>query len=155
MKTNYLLLFISSFVLLISSHLYAQREQQDMPKYLKFSYDESGNQIERIYTSTIIVAPKQSEEELIEESLASQFEEMLKIYPNPTRGVLNIEWEKEITQYISQIEILSSDAILSRNLISNQGNKLSIDLTSKQPGIYFVRYTFTDGSIVSQKAIKL
>lgn len=117
-----------------------------------FSYDDSGNQIERKF-SAVVGGLKQSEEP--EAALATIFEEKIKVYPNPTKGVFYIEWEKEVAQYISLVEILSSDAVIQSGRTESSVNKLNIDLTLKQSGIYFVRFTFTDGSVVSKKVIKL
>lgn len=118
---------------------------------LQFTYDNSGNQIERKFQS-LIVSPKQSEEE---SSFSQLYEEMIKVYPNPTRGKFYVEWEKEVSSYISMVEVLSASAIIQVNKIESNQSILNIDLTSKHSGIYFVRFTFTDGSIVSKKVIKL
>lgn len=118
---------------------------------LQFTYDNSGNQIERKFQS-LVISPKQSEED---SSFSQLYEEMMKIYPNPTKGKFYIEWEKEISSLISMVEVLSTSAIIQANRIESNQNMLNIDLTSKQSGIYFVRFTFTDGSIVSKKVIKL
>lgn len=118
---------------------------------LQFTYDNSGNQIERKFQS-LVISPKQSEED---SSFSQLYEEMIKIYPNPTKGKFYIEWEKEISSLISMVEVLSTSAIIQANRVESNQNMLNIDLTSKQSGIYFVRFTFTDGSIVSKKVIKL
>ncbi len=116
---------------------------------LQFTYDNSGNQIERKFQS-LVISPKQSEEEL-----SKLYEELIKIYPNPTKGKFYIQWEKEISSHISMVEVLSTSAIIQANRIESNQNMLNIDLTSKLSGIYFVNFTFTDGSIVSKKVIKL
>lgn len=118
---------------------------------LQFTYDNSGNQIERKFQS-LVISPKQSEED---PTFSQLYEEMIKVYPNPTKGKFYIEWEKEISSQISMVEVLSTSAIIQANRIESNQNMLNIDLTSKQSGIYFVRFTFTDGNIVSKKVIKL
>lgn len=116
---------------------------------LQFTYDDSGNQIERKFNSSGL---KQGEENL---SLSEQFEDKINIYPNPTRGKFYIEWEKEVSSYISFVEVLSTSAIIQTIRTESHQNMLNIDLTSKQSGIYFVRFIFTDGSSISKKVIKL
>lgn len=118
---------------------------------LEFSYDNSGNQIERKFTS-FNTSTKQNENEI---SFSQQFEELIKIYPNPTRGKFYIEWENEISSHISSAEVLSVSAIIQTNRIESKQSMLNIDLTSNQNGIYFVRLIFVDGSILSKKVIKL
>lgn len=140
-------------LLLTSSYLLSQALAPTNPKYLKFTYDDSGNQIERIYTTSL---PKTAEEPLIDEkSFAEQFQETIKVYPNPTKGLFSIEWKKEFSQYIAQVEVLSADALIQRSPLNPSLNKLDVDLTVKPNGVYFVRFHFTDGSIISKKVIKL
>jgi|SRR5690606_26859916 len=135
--------------------LSAQQTQQSgtmgVETKLQFTYDDSGNQVERKF-QTLIIVGKQSEEDL---PLSQLYEEMIQVYPNPTRGKFYIEWEKEVTSLISMVEVLSASAIIQANRIESNQNILNVDLTSKQSGIYFIRFTFTDGSIVSKKVIKL
>lgn len=144
----------SAMLFLAAICLYSQNlELMDIQSKLQFAYDDSGNQIERKFSTFKTERPDQSEEP--ETEFAIQFEDKIMVYPNPTQGLFYIEWEKEIAQYISSVEILSSDAVIQANKINSSVNKLNIDLTLKQNGIYFVRFTFTDGSIASKKVIKL
>lgn len=142
MKTKLFTLCIVVFT--FSNQLFSQK--------ITFQYDDSGNQIERKY---FLSKAEEKEKSEIESTFAGKFEESLKIYPNPTRGLLSIEWEKEFSQNISQVEILSSAALIQKSTIKTSINQLNIDLGTKQSGIYFVRFHFTDGSIVSKKLIKL
>lgn len=49
---------------------------------LYFTYDDSGNQIERKF-QTLVIGGKQSDEE---SSFSQLYEEMIKVYPNPSSG---------------------------------------------------------------------
>lgn len=141
------------FTVLVCIFLSLQAQEVDImgvETKLQFTYDDSGNQIERKFQ--LLVIGKQSEENILFSNL---YEEMIKVYPNPTRGRLYVEWEKEVSSYLSIVEVLSASAIIQANTIESNQKMLSIDLTSKQSGIYFVRFTFTDGSIISKKVIKL
>lgn len=140
-----------TFLICIFFQLYAQDSNtMGVEAKLQFSYDNSGNQIERKF-STINENPlKQSNQY----NFTHVFEDRIKVYPNPTKGKFYIEWEKEIASHISMVEVLSTSAIIQTNRIESTQAMLNVDLTSKQSGIYFVRFTFTDGSIVSKKVIK-
>lgn len=141
------------FTILVCIFLSLQAQEVDImgvETKLQFTYDDSGNQIERKFQ--LLVIGKQSDENLL---LSNLYEEMIKVYPNPTRGRFYVEWEKEVSSYLSIVEVLSASAIIQANTIESNQKMLSIDLTSKQSGIYFVRFTFTDGSIITKKVIKL
>lgn len=123
-------------------------------KTIVFSYDNSGNQIMRQFVENF--SPIQDKNEPQQElPLSELFEKAIIVYPNPTRGLFYIEWEKEISNYIFQVRVLSASAVLQLLEVKNSENKLSIDLTLSQSGIYFVQFIFTDQSIVSKKIIKL
>ncbi len=123
-------------------------------KLIVFSYDNSGNQIMRQFVENF--SPIQDKNEPQQElPLSELFEKAIIVYPNPTRGLFYIEWEKEISNYIFQVRVLSASAVLQLLEVKNSENKLSIDLTLSQSGIYFVQFIFTDQSIVSKKIIKL
>lgn len=144
--------FIFIIMICSSFSVFAQQSgTMGVETKLQFSYDDSGNQIERKFQS-LVIGGKQPEQDL---SFSDLYEEMIQVYPNPTRGKFYIEWKNEISSHISMVEVLSASAIIQANRIESNQNMLNIDLTSKQSGIYFVRFTFTDGSILSKKVIKL
>jgi hypothetical protein len=63
-------------------------------------------------------------------------EEIIKLFPNPTQGVLNIKWQKEY-ETIQVVDLLGKTVYTS---IIAQGSKfISVDLTSFTHGIYFAQ----------------
>ena len=145
------ILFFISLAFAFSIQLYGQEDTNfAIPKILIFNYDDSGNQIERKYES-MIVSREQTEPKLIAES----YSDRIQVFPNPTSGFFYIEWKEEISQFIHSVEIISAAGLMSKFMINSTMNRLEIDLTSKQSGVYFIRFMFTDGSIVSKKVIKI
>jgi|26BtaG_2_1085354.scaffolds.fasta_scaffold00011_66 hypothetical protein len=145
------ILFFISLAFAFSIQLYGQEDTNlAIPKILIFNYDDSGNQIERKYES-MIVSREQTGPELIAES----YSDRIQVFPNPTSGFFYIEWKEEISQFIHSVEIISAAGLMSKFMINSTMNRLEIDLTSKQSGVYFIRFMFTDGSIVSKKVIKI
>ena len=68
----------------------------------------------------------------------------LKIYPNPTANVLNIEGEN-----MSQIDVYN--AVGQRVMMMNvDGNKAQLNTESLNNGIYFVRIIASDGAVVNR-----
>lgn len=118
-----------------------------------FSYDDSGNQIKREFT--IASDPLTGKESPEDNPLSEQLSGKIFIYPNPTRGLFYIEWENEITQQVIMVEVLSTNAVVQTHRINSSVNQLQVDITSGRSGIYFVQFTFIDGSMLSQKIIKL
>lgn len=145
------ILFFISLAFAFSIQLYGQEDTNlAIPKIVVFSYDDSGNQIERKYKSLIT-----GKEETKKKSISESYSSYIQVFPNPTSGFFYIEWKEEISQFIHSVEIISATGLMSKFMINSTMNRLEIDLTSKQSGVYFIRFMFTDGSIVSKKVIKI
>ena len=67
----------------------------------------------------------------INEKIASNF----KIYPNPTNGILNIEWNEKSDVQISMVNTLGKTII---SLTKEKEQQLSLDLSSYEKGVYFL-----------------
>ena len=68
------------------------------------------------------------------------------IYPSPTTGALNIESESTITQ----IEIYNQLG----QLVTSNSNQNTIDISSVNTGLYFVKLKDDNGNVTTQKVIK-
>lgn len=124
---------------------------------IKYSYDNAGNRISRIilqlksgHINDPNLTEKKEGEIFKDESFNHQ---VIKIYPNPTKGILEIE----IPEYAddpSVIQITVMD-INGRKIIEKMQEpfKTSVDLGSQPNGLYFLY--FKKGKSVSQwKVIK-
>jgi hypothetical protein len=69
----------------------------------------------------------------------------VKIYPNPTKNIINIQTDK----LINQIQICS---VIGKLIYL--GNEKQIDISNLNNGVYFINITFKDGSKVINKIIK-
>lgn len=134
-------------------------------------YDAAGNQTSRFYCSTgtncrssfkkvndeVIVTNKSTD--LREEDDSSIIEEEVVLdnsvtfYPNPTKGMINISMDKDMTD-LGELSIydLNGKIIYSTNRMKS---KLSVDLTNYSIGTYIAHIHFTNGGFITKKIIKL
>ncbi len=71
----------------------------------------------------------------------------IKVYPNPTKGLVFIDSKNENILSVSVFDVLG------KNMFQQAGNIQQLDISSLQPGIYFLRITNGSGEIV-KKVIK-
>jgi hypothetical protein len=74
----------------------------------------------------------------------NDFAASLKLYPNPTSSVLNIEGEG-----INSVEVFN---VVGQHVasMSSDGNKAQINTESLNAGVYFVRILANDGNMVNR-----
>ena len=74
----------------------------------------------------------------------NDFAASLKLYPNPTSSVLNIEGEG-----INSVEVFN---VVGQHVasMSSDGNKVQINTESLNAGVYFVRILANDGNMVNR-----
>ena len=108
-----------------------------------YAYDSAGNRISRSITLSKSPA-MEAEETAVEDFVA---ERTIKIYPNPTQGMLAVE----ISDFTSDVkaDFLLSD--LSGKVIyrlKDASGYESIDLNSQSAGVYVLRITINGESTV-------
>jgi len=84
-------------------------------------------------------------------STESFFKNNLSIYPNPTKGILNINSDTNVTINNAVLTDLNGRIIKSVNLTGV--NNPTIDITDVNTGIYFIKVT-TDQGVGTSKVIK-
>jgi hypothetical protein len=75
----------------------------------------------------------------------------LKIYPNPTRGLFNVEFatatatnvEISIVNMVGQV--ISNEVVTVNGLYNNQ-----FDLSNESAGVYFIQFT-TDNAVLTER----
>nr|WP_321408550.1 LamG-like jellyroll fold domain-containing protein [uncultured Carboxylicivirga sp.] len=82
---------------------------------------------------------------VVSTGLESDIDSYIKIYPNPTRGVLNIETEKTINSVT--IYNLNGSAVMKHQ------NTASIDLTDLPNGTYFLQIQTNDHEVMVRKIV--
>mgnify|MGYP001179379174 FL=1 len=134
-----LILFLIGF----NFYLFGQRQ-------VHYSYDASGNRIKR----EIILNKLQSYSErkkniqkdtsFVSEKLSGQ---IVKIYPNPTRGILTVCFSGKTENLTGSVQICS---ISGQNILSMKISSpiVSIDLTKNIPGTYLLKLTLNGESSV-------
>jgi len=71
----------------------------------------------------------------------------IKLYPNPTKGIVTLEWTEKIE--INSIEIYDSfGKLIERKLINQLDKKLQIDLRNNAKGLYFFRVKTSNGDSI-------
>jgi len=104
---------------------------------------------------------RQSENETNEQTLKIKEEIIvlndndLIVYPNPTKGIINIKL-KGILLDNSTIQVYSfSGALVSSNTISKKNvSSYELNLSNLQTGLYLIKVTLEGGKILSNKIVK-
>jgi Secretion system C-terminal sorting domain len=130
---------------------------------VKFTYDESGNQIERKLcincTTNRISNPNPSEpiiENVAEKADEKIIEDKLTFYPNPVKEELHIDFDlSDSSKRVSKVEVyaLTGQIIKIYTHIENQTN-LIVPFNNLPQGMYLVNVIYTDGEIVDLKIQK-
>jgi len=106
---------------------------------LVFTYDASGNQIKREFRTNSAKRQVNPDEEVaVTSELIGEkvFSDQIKVYPNPTEGLLKLEWNPSLTKKILRITAsqLSGTTWEIPVADSNQ-NSIEVDLTQNANGV--------------------
>jgi hypothetical protein len=73
-----------------------------------------------------------------------ELENSVKLYPNPTNNILNVEGEG-----MSSIEVYNA---VGQRVMKQEvnGNKAQVNTQSLNSGVYFIRIVANDGSMVNR-----
>ena len=122
---------------------------------LVFSYDESGNQIER---KEGIRSSRAASEELLASIEKYESNDTISngfmVYPNPTTGPITLKWKEEYLGKVASITL--SDMVGRSEEIEFKSNELEVqvDLTTKLQGVYIINFHLIEGPRVDKKIIK-
>ena len=131
---------------------------------LKFAYDMAGNQKQRFYcpddsncsepTPPAGKSAKTKNSVAQENEESERIEEQLRLYPNPTKGIIYIKIEPELLERVEFIKVYASNSALVKNLQKRSSN-LQLDLIDVPNGVYFLHIHMNDGSgSITRKIIK-
>lgn len=130
---------------------------------LVFAYDLAGNQKQRFYcpdgASCSIPTPpagkSTKEKDSVTEELVDLGDQII-LYPNPTKGIINIKIETQLLAKTESIKIYSSNSSLIKTLkVGNPNQDLKVDFTDMPSGVYFIHIHMNDGSKgITKKIIK-
>jgi len=83
-------------------------------------------------------------------SIEDKLKSKIRLYPNPTKGALEISFEKELGKDLQKITVISLQGSRVFESDSTIGNdKISLDLSDNSPGNYIVTLYFKSGAKVS------
>ncbi len=129
---------------------------------LVFTYDTAGNQVKRVYckngdcdASKEAATEEVAEEEIKEETtVTTQFDKSIAVFPNPTKGLLTINWNQEYSNSITEIVLIDIASKVHRVKYTPGDHEAKIDLSTWPDGLYVVRFFLTDGNSLTKKIIK-
>jgi hypothetical protein len=120
-----------------------------------FTYDESGNRILResaiIQLKSAATIPSgftDEQEQALEKKLSDR---TILIYPNPTRGLINISMVEIGNDAVRVIVFNAQGQLVVDKLL--EGNSGVVNLSKQPPGIYFMRIII-DGMSAEWKIVK-
>lgn len=119
---------------------------------LRYYYDQSGNRIERIIELKNPLEEKKSEEE--ENPIIDKLQEAaIRIYPNPTSGLITLEFpaSEKLKAGLVSISNVARQVLLQQNI---KLNTLQFDLSAYPAGVYIMTLQ-CDGEISSWRIIKI
>lgn len=147
---------ISLLILVWGAHVSAQVASGDK---LEFTYDTAGNQ-----TLRDVPAPAKASDEVFEtvqnnlinlekESIANAF----IVAPNPTSGEVTLQWNPELSEQITSIELVSLVTSQRSAISFRRNNSVSVDLSEKAAGLYLVIFHLNNETVltIQKKIIKL
>lgn len=135
---------ITISLLLVLSFLYVSGQDK-----VKFTYDQSGNRLERNVIS-MTKSAQANTKEVFDDKIN---EHSIKIYPNPTKGQLKVEIQKnnDIASCTITINAMGNGKlVLKKKAILPVTD---IDIGNQPNGIYIMTINI-DGEITSWKIIK-
>lgn len=148
---------LSLLCLLITTVVFSQSK-------LVFSYDSASNQVERKYcpngncsSAKSITKNAPIQEEIIEETITENdetFDNSLAIFPNPTKGLLTIKWDREYSSSINEIILIDVSSKTHPVSYKSGHHEANIDLSSWPIGLYIVKFILKDGTTLTKKIIK-
>lgn len=132
---------------------------------LIFSYDLAGNQKQRFYCpnsgSCAVPTPPTgkiaNEEKIAEEDIEEDIiiNNLLSIYPNPTKDIVYIQMQSDLNSQIESINIYNSNSSLIKSLTKDNTNQnLEVDLTGIPTGVYFLHIHLKGTNSITKKIIK-
>jgi hypothetical protein len=140
------ILFISAFLLgtFLLENVFAQNPT------VSFNYDAAGNRTERYITvEKSIEVDSLFQDEQFPELIYHELD--ARVYPNPTYGLINIETGSDEVLPVKYVIVDQTGKTLQVNRLIDQYS--TIDLTSFEPGIYFIQLQGNDRR-VSYKIVK-
>lgn len=145
--------FITSLML-----FYCFLGQAQVTERITFSYDNAGNQIQRLLCVNCATTFKMAKEiTALEEEDLQKFssEDVISYYPNPVKEELYLQWELIDGNYVSSIKVFSLNRQVLQSISNlNKKNNQNISFQSYPTGMYIVQLRYNNGDEKSIKIVK-
>jgi hypothetical protein len=126
-----------------------------IPAYARivYEYDAAGNRVLR-KNEVSMQAKKANADEQTTDIFEEELPEMkISIFPNPTKGILQIEISNANTLQGVEIRLYNPQGALIRQL-SNLSEMTTLDISEQSGGIYIMQIVLNDNEISTWKIIK-
>lgn len=122
---------------------------------ITFSYDNAGNQIQRLLCINCLTSKMTKEIAALEDEDLQKFfpEDLISYYPNPVKEELYLKWELVADKTVTSIYLyaMNGQVLKTYNNLKN-GNTLNIPFLEYPTGTYLLVLVYNDGE---QKTIKI
>ncbi|MDX9773992.1 MAG: T9SS type A sorting domain-containing protein [Bacteroidales bacterium] len=146
---------LALLVLMLLSCLSGLSATPDTLRSYSFFYDQSGNRnlreaeiVQLKSSSTIASDFDDSKEQVSKKELSGR---TIKIYPNPTKGIIRIVLSEAGIETTSMIIYNTLGQVIAEKHI--EGTEGEINLSGQSPGVYFLRIII-DGTSSEWKVLK-
>lgn len=138
-------LFILLSVCFLSGSIYAQTP-------VRYKHDKAGNVVLRckITVQNLQRSVRESNTEMLPETIAGK---TMKVYPNPTRGIVKIEFLGPGGAIDIRTQLFDSKGALLRSDTGNSSVPLSVDMTS-YPRNWYILKIYAGEDVKEYKIIK-
>lgn len=124
---------------------------------ITFSYDNAGNQIQRLLCISCLTSKMTDEKEIAaleDEDLQKFFpEDLISYYPNPVKEELYLKWELVADKTVTSVYLYAMNGqVLKTYNDLTKANTLNIPFLDYPAGTYLVALVYNDGE---QKTIKI
>lgn len=123
-----------------------------------FEYDAAGNQVRRVYTSTLsrMAQPESKEyKQLVQNDFQKFFpEDVISYYPNPVKEELFLKWELQADKKVLSIDIYNVNGQFLQNGSIQNDNTTTISFSQYTSGTYIVNLKYDNGEQKSITIIK-
>lgn len=125
-------------------------KQTTEPKRIKFSYDDSGNQTQRMIC---VNCSRRPSETLTNEDFI--VDDKISFYPNPVKEELFIKWKNKEVVIVNFIEVYNLNGQLLYNIDDLKNTETTtVNFLNYPEGIYLVNMNFENGTKQTLKIVK-
>ena len=120
---------------------------------LSIRYDDNGNRMEKLVTRNAKDDENLDENDIMNlEVLEDSFDDNVLVYPNPNKGLINIQLYRENEQDVIIYELYNNLGVLIKT--EQFTNSIRVDISDNAAGIYLLKI-ITDEMMLNKIVVKL